>query len=214
LPKPLIPMNEQDRGLIGLVQAIVARDARKVASLLAHSPALATSAFAVGATRASAAPYYVTAIEAYICEGDTALHVAAAAYDKAAIRVLVARGANVAAKNRLGGEPLHAAAHGGPTFHTWNPRAQEATILALVEAGADPNSVDKRGVAPLHVAVRTRCTGAVRALLASGANPRKKNGSGSTPMDLATSTTGRGGTGTPAAKKEQAAIVRLLNGQS
>jgi hypothetical protein len=64
---------------------------------------------------------------------------------------------------------------------------------------------------PLHRAVRTRSTAAVKALLDGGADPRAKNKSGSTPMDLAKQTTGRGGSGSPAAKKEQAEIIRLLD---
>jgi ankyrin repeat protein len=95
-------------------------------------------------------------------------------------------------------------------MRTWNPRAQAAVVACLIEAGADPNALDKSGVAPLHRAVRTRCTGAVRALLAGGADPRLRNRSGATPRDLASATTGRGGTGSAEAKKEQAEILRLL----
>ena len=105
---------------------------------------------------------------------------------------------------------MHYAAGGGPTLRTWNPRAQAEVIACLIEAGANPNSMDKSGVAPIHRAVRNRCTGAVRALLEGGANPRLKNKSGSKPIDLATMTTGRGGTGTPEAKREQKEILRLL----
>ena len=65
-------------------------------------------------------------------------------------------------------------------------------------------------MAPLHRAVRTRCTGAVRALLEGGADARRENKNGSTPMKLATSTTGRGGSGSAEAKAQQAEIVRLL----
>jgi ankyrin repeat protein len=66
------------------------------------------------------------------------------------------------------------------------------------------------GVAPLHRAVRTRCTAAVKALLEGGANVSARNKSGSTPWLLATLNTGRGGTGSPQAKAQQAEIVRLL----
>jgi hypothetical protein len=50
----------------------------------------------------------------------------------------------------------------------------------------------------------------VRALLVGGANAQRKNKNGSTPMLLATETTGRGGTGLPDAKAEQAEIIRIL----
>ena len=86
-------------------------------------------------------------------------------------------------------------------------------MTSLIEAGADPNVVDTGGVSPLHRAVRCRCTGAVRALLAHGADPGLRNKSGSTPVDLASQTTGRGGTGTADAKREQIEILRLLRGR-
>jgi ankyrin repeat protein len=79
-----------------------------------------------------------------------------------------------------------------------------------VSAGADPNALDRSGVAPLHRAVRTRSLAAVRALLNGGAHPRQSNKSGSTPLHIAVQTTGRGGSGSPQAREQQAGIVRLL----
>jgi hypothetical protein len=70
--------------------------------------------------------------------------------------------------------------------------------------------VDKSGVTPLHRAVRTRCTGAVRALLEGGADARRVNKSGSTPLRLAAITSGRGGSGSAQSEAEQARIARLL----
>jgi hypothetical protein len=55
-----------------------------------------------------------------------------------------------------------------------------------------------------------RCAAAVAALLDGGANPLGRNANGSTPMMLATRQTGRGGSGSAAAKAEQAEIIRLL----
>src|SRR2546430_13232621 len=80
----------------------------------------------------------------------------------------------------------------------------------MIRAGGDPSCGDPSGVAPLHRAVRTRCAAAVRALLAHGADPRIRNRSGSTPLHLAVQTTGRGGTGTADARKQQSEIFRLL----
>jgi ankyrin repeat protein len=80
----------------------------------------------------------------------------------------------------------------------------------LIDAGADPNCLAAGGVAPLHVAVRTRCAAAVRSLLEHGANPRASNDAGSTPLHLAVQTTGKSGSGTPEAKAQQSAIIRLL----
>jgi ankyrin repeat protein len=99
---------------------------------------------------------------------------------------------------------------GNPGSSWWNPAAQAATIACLIEAGADPNATDMDAVTPLHRAVRTRCAAAVAALLAHGADVRRRNKNGSTPMLLATRTTGRGGSGSPAAKAQQKEIVHLL----
>jgi Ankyrin repeats (many copies) len=196
---------------LGAARAIARREPR-VAALLGASPALAREAVRVGATRASPSPWFLDEIKHYIYEGDTLLHVAAATYDLDVARTLVAAGADVRARNRRGAEPLHYAADGGPGPR-WDPPAQAAIVTYLIEAGAEPDALDKSGVAPLHRAVRTRCTGAVRTLLAGGADPRLPNKSGSTPMDLALGTTGRGGSGSPEAKREQAEIVRLLSSQ-
>ena len=62
----------------------------------------------------------------------------------------------------------------------------------------------------LHRAVRNRCAAAVEVLLIGGADPARDNGRGSTPMKLAEMTTGKGGSGSAAAKEQQAEIVRLL----
>jgi len=88
--------------------------------------------------------------------------------------------------------------------------AQQGTVLALVALGADPDAVDKNGTTPLHRAVRNRCATAVEALLDAGADPRATNGKGSTALQLAHWTTGRGGSGSPDARAQQAEIVRLL----
>ncbi len=153
-----------------------------------------------GATRQTAKANFLNEIKHYLYAGDTALHIAAAAYQEHIVMELIARGANVCAKNRRGAEPLHYAADGAPGSRAWNPTAQEATIARLIEAGANPNATDKSGVTPLHRAVRTRCAGAVKALIEGGADARATNKNGSTPMLLATQNTGRGGSGLPEAK--------------
>jgi ankyrin repeat protein len=84
-------------------------------------------------------------------------------------------------------------------------------IARLIRAGADPNAVDKSGVSPLHRAVRNRCAAAVRALLEGGADPKAPNRSGSTPMRLATLNTGKSGSGSPGAREQQRAILRILS---
>jgi ankyrin repeat protein len=178
--------------------------------MLAASPQLARASFQAGATRQAVSEYFLDPIKRYVVAGDTVLHIAAAAYQPETMRELIRAGADVHARNRFGDEPLHAAAVGNPGSCRWNPAAQTATIVCLIEAGADPNAADKREVTPLHRAVRTRCAAAVRTLLELGADPGRRNKTGSTAMVLATHNTGRGGTGSPAAKEQQREILRLL----
>jgi len=203
-------MADPDDTVREFASAIVAGDEETVLRQVAASPQLAHSRFEEGATRKEAQAFFLKSIERYIVAGDTALHIAAAAYQTKIVLTLLRAGADVHAKNRFGDQPLHAAAAGNPNSPRWNPATQVETIKALIEAGADPNAADKRGVTPLHRAVRTRCAAAVRALLAYGANPAFRNKSGSTPLLLATQTTGRGGSGSPEAKAQQREILRML----
>ena len=206
----MVDPDTADSALMALVRAIVTNDSAAALGRLAASPPLANAHFVGGATRQGTKAYYLDDIEHYVYAGDTALHIAAAAHQREITRKLVTMGADVRARNRRGAEPLHYAADGVPDSGRWNPRAQAATITYLIEMGADPNAPDRSGVTPLHRAVRTRCAAAVRALLDGGADARRTNTSGSTPMQLATQNTGRGGSGSPKSKAQQAEIVRLL----
>ena len=202
--------NGQSSALMTLIRAIASRDQQEASRLLDASPALARQGAEIGATRQVSTDYYFKEIEHYVYCGDTALHIAAAAYALEISKQLLAKGASVRARNRRGAEPLHYAVDGSPASHTWNPTAQQAIVECLIEAGADPNSADKSGVTPLHRAVRTRCTAAVRTLLENGAQPRLKNGSGSTPLHLAVQNTGRGGSGSSESREQQREIILLL----
>ena len=195
-----------------LVDAIVANDETQFAVMLAGAPELAVAKFTQGATRQAANPaaHFLKDIGHQIYAGDTALHFAAGAYRTKMAEQLIRAGASVRARNRRGGEPLHAACFGNPNSPTWNPAAQVATIELLIEAGADPNAGNLEGATPLHRAVRTRCADAVRALLAHGADPTLHNKSGSTALELAQHTTGRPGSGSPEAKSQQKEILLLL----
>jgi hypothetical protein len=199
-----------DGSLEALIEAIVEGDGGGALQRLAEAPALALAALPKGATRVQAREWFLNRIRHYVYAGDTALHVAGAAYRPQVARALIAAGADVRARNRRGAQPLHYAADGSPGAPHWNPPAQAEVIAVLIAAGADANAVDMNGVAPLHRAVRTRCTAAVEALIAGGADVELRNGNGSTPMDLAGCTTGRGGSGSPEAKAQQALIVQLL----
>ena len=192
------------------VEVVVSGDVATAIRLLDASPRLAREHSARCATRQAAKENFFDSIQHYIAEGDTALHVGAAARQTRIVKELIARGADVRAKNRRGAEPLHYAVDGGPGSPVWNPDEQAMIITELIRAGADPNVPDKSGVAPLHRAVRNRCAAAVKALIEAGADPRAPNRNGSTPMLLATLNTGKSGSGSPAAKEQQQEILRIL----
>ena len=199
-----------DAGLLALFGAIASRDLPGVVRQLDVAPALASRPTRLGATRQDPGPYFLAAICHYVYAGDTALHVAAAAHQRAVAEALVALGADVHARNRRGAEPIHYAADGSPRADSSDRAAQSDAIAYLIEAGADPDAVDNSGVAPLHRAVRTRSSDAVSALLERGATPLLMNKSGSTPLHLAVQNTGKSNSGSDAAKEEQRRIIALL----
>jgi hypothetical protein len=200
-----------DRELLALMRAIAAPAGNVTAvARLRAEPRLAVAALEAGATRSTSDDFFFAEHGTYVYAGDTALHVAAFAYDVDTARALLAAGAGVRARNRRGAEPLHAAANGGPDASTWDPSRQAAMVEHLVAAGADPDATAADGVTPLHRAVRNRCSAAVRTLIAAGADVHRPNARGSTPLALARTTTGRSGSGSPAARREQARIVELL----
>jgi hypothetical protein len=191
---------------LDFVRHVVNSEVDEVSRRLAANPSFATASSEVGATRQGAPDFFFSEIAHYFYAGDTALHMAAAAFRRPVAELLVAHGADCRAKNRRGAEPLHYAADA----NHWDPTAQAETIDYLVSVGADPNAIDQSGVAPLHRAVRTRSLPAVLALLDGGANPRAPNKAGSTPLHLAVQTTGRGGSGSEHARQQQRGIIRLL----
>jgi ankyrin repeat protein len=190
--------------LARLLAAIADLDHEAAAGLLDAAPQLAR------ATLARGEEFFIAGRLAQVYEGDTALHAAAFSYDTEMARYLITRGADIRARNRRGAEPLHAAVTGAPGSASWNPARQRDVIAYLIEAGAYPDAAAAGGVTPLHRAVRNRCSAAAGALLAAGADPRLRTDRGSTASDLAHRTTGRGGTGSAAAKAEQRIIIELL----
>jgi hypothetical protein len=198
------------RDLTLLIESIVAGDRDAFDGLLASHPELAVARVQSGATRSEAADYFFAEIAHYVYAGDSALHMAAAAHAPDFVASLIESRADVEAANRRGAQPLHYSVDGGPNGRTWDPVAQSATIRRLLAAGADPNATDKGGTTPLHRAIRNRCADAVETLLAGGADARMPNGRGSTAWQLANWTTGKAGSGSTAAREQQAAILRIL----
>ncbi len=192
--------------LLELAQLVINGDLDQVTRRLRSLPALATMALPISKKQGQKADTFFAEIRHYMYGGDTALHMAAAAFSRPMAELLVSRGADCRAKNRRGAEPLHYASDG--TDSDSNRPAE--VIKYLVSVGADPNAVDKSGVAPLHRAVRKRSHTAVLALLDAGANLRQPNKSGSTPLHLAVQTTGASGSGSEDARQQQEMIIKLL----
>src|SRR5271154_7100438 len=154
------PLPRVKSGFLDFVRPVVNGEYDEVSRRLAANHSFATASSDVGATRQDASTFFFSEIAHYLYAGDTALHMAAAAFRRPAAGLLVAHGADCRAKNRRGAEPLHYAADA----NLWDPTAQAETIAYLLSVGADPNALDRSGVAPLHRAVRTRSLLAVRAL--------------------------------------------------
>ena len=188
------------------VRLVVNGDMGKASRLLRSTPALATMALPVSRMQAQSSETFFTEISHQLYGGDTALHIAAAAFSLPMAELVVSHGANCRAKNRRGAEPIHYASDGNRS----ESKAQAEVIVYLVSIGADPNAMDKSGVVPLHRAVRSRSLNAVRALLDGGAKLRQTNNSGSTPLHLAVQTTGASGSGSDEARRQQESIIKLL----
>jgi hypothetical protein len=207
-------MADDDAALLDLVRAIIGHEHARVSHAIATSPALVTTALRGGATRQHPVDWFFPEIRHYCYAGDTALHMAAAAYDATVAKQLLDAGAAVGAANRRKAQPLHYAVDGGPGLPSRTRSAQTDTIVCLAQHGADLDAHDANGTTPLLRAVRNRCADAVAALLDAGANPSLRNKRGSTAMQLAKTTSGRGGTGSPEAKAEQQRIVEILTQRS
>ena len=116
-------MPKSESAFLDFVRTVVGGPVDEVSRRLAADPSLATVASDVGATRRDAATFFFDEIAHYLYAGDTALHMAAAAYEVGVARELVSKGANVRARNRRGAEPLHYAADGAPGSPAWDPDA-------------------------------------------------------------------------------------------
>jgi hypothetical protein len=185
-----------------LLAAIEDNDGKTIKSLLREESSLATSPI-------SRAKLYQTQIAHWIYVGDTPLHLAAAGYRVEIVRLLLARGANPnSSLNHRRSGPLHYAADTCLRSKAWSAGRQAETIRCLLEAGAKINVPDKNGATPLHRAVRTRGADAVRCLLDAGSDPLLRNKPGSTAFHLAVQNTGRGGSGSDAAKAAQREIIQ------
>lgn len=187
-----------------ILRAIVDDDRAAVKKLLRADPSLASF-------QIPEATLYRTRIRHWIYAGDTPLHLAAAGYRSEIVQLLLDASAdpNSNLNHRQSG-PLHYATDTALRSIEWSAPRQVETIRRLLAAGASINAQDKNGATPLHRAVRTRGADAVRCLLEAGSDPLLKNKPGSTAFHLAVQNTGRGGSGSDAAKAAQRQIIGIF----
>ncbi len=130
-------------------------------------------------------------VNAYSGDGFYPLGLAAFFGHPETVRLLLARGADVAqaARNPMRVQALHAAVTG--SFDS---------VKLLVEAGAPVNAQQDKGWTPLHEAVNRGDLEMTRYLLAHGADPKQQNDEGKSSIGLA-------------AERGDEAILKLLKGQ-
>src|SRR5260221_11620806 len=124
---------------LDFVRLAVKGDIDEVSRRLAASPSFASASSDVGATRQDASNFFFSEIAHYLYAGDTALHMAAAAFRRPDAELLVAHGAGCRAKNRLGAGPLHYPEDGKP----WDAAAQGETNRKLLAVWAGSQTPDR-----------------------------------------------------------------------
>lgn len=110
-----------------------------------------------------------------VTSGETALHIVTSRRDATWLSYLVAKGANVNARDSRGVTPLQIATNFG-----WIEGVQ-----VLVDAKARLDDSNDAGETPLIAAVHRGDVGIVRLLLRSGADPDRKDNSGRSARDYA-----------------------------
>ena len=86
---------------LDFVRLVVNGDINEVSRRLAGSPSLATVPAEVGAARNGAPDFFFAEIAHYLYAGDTALHMAAAAFRRPVAELLIAHGADCVACRRV-----------------------------------------------------------------------------------------------------------------
>ena len=132
-------------------------------------------------------------LDGLLTTGTTPLLRAAKALDAPAVRLLLAKGADLSLANSRGITPVMAAAGLGSVdadtrgFYLSEDTQHRAieSLTLLLKAGGDVNGKDSRGLTPLHEAARWGWNDVVRFLVDNGADLNAKDNRGNTPVDSA-----------------------------
>lgn len=111
-----------------------------------------------------------------VSTGDTPLHIVVARRDLTWMQFLIAKGANVNARNNKGETPLQLASNFG-----FSDGAE-----LLVKLGAKVDEPNATGETPLIAATHRKDAALARVLLRAGANPARNDNSGRSALDYAT----------------------------
>lgn len=163
-----------------LFEAVRAGDLARVGSLVAADPTLAIFAAAMLGDVTQMEALLTTnrsLASAVSSDGWTALHLAAFFGKLDAARLLLNKGAPVAARsaNAMNNHPIHAAAAGGHT----------EVVKLLLERGAAANAQQHGGWMPLHAAAQHGNVEMARVLIENGADPSGRADNNQRPLDLA-----------------------------
>ena len=163
-----------------LHEAIRAGDLARVAALVEAEPSLAIFAASMLGDTARIEELLAgnrSLVGMLSSDGWTPLHLAAFYGQEDAVRLLLNKGAPVAARstNQMANTPLHAAAAG----------KHSGVVKLLLENGAKANAQQHGGWAPLHAAAQHGDLESARALIAAGADIGLRADNQQRPLDLA-----------------------------
>lgn len=163
-----------------LFEAIRAGDLSRADALVEADPTLAIFAASILGDTARIEGLLAanrSLVGALSSDGWTPLHLAAFFGKEDAARLLLNKGAPVAARstNEMANTPLHAAAAG----------KHASLVKLLLDHGAKPNAQQHGGWAPLHAAAQSGDLNSAHALIAAGADVNLRADNQQRPLDLA-----------------------------